>query len=352
MNYERKMAEIVRIKEVIPHPNADLLDIAKVGGWNVVVKKGDFSAGDMAIYFSIDSWIPHKLAPFLSNGNEPREYNGVKGERLRTVKLRNVISQGLLLKLSDIPRNVFAIVNSETGEAYYVDEVDWKEGEDLTNDLNIQKWEAPIPAQLVGQVRGPFPTQYMPKTDQPRIQSFYDEIVEFGSDKTYEKSMKIDGTSFTIFKVDNELRCCSRNLELKINEENANNTLIKIANEIGHKIPNNMAFQMEVYGEGIQGNKEKIKGQTYAIFDVYDIENQCYVSPVDRRNLCKTLELNHVPVLEENAPMPNSVEEALTNATGPSINSKLREGIVYKCNEDPSFSFKAISNEWIFKNGE
>ena len=350
MNYERKMAEIVRVKDVIPHPNADLLDIAKVGGWNVVIKKGDFSVGDLAIYLSIDAWVPTEIAPFLSKGNEPREYNGVNGERLRTVKLRNVVSQGLLLpvhKVNDVPYIVGWYHEDGIGTMVMV-----SEGQDVTECLNVQKWEAPIPAQLAGQVHGPFPTQYMPKTDQPRIQSFYDEIIQFGEDKTYEVSLKLDGTSFTVFKVDNVLRCCSRNLELKINEENANNTLIKIANEIGDRIPNNMAFQMEVYGEGIQGNKEKIKGQTYAIFDVYDIENQKYLAPTNRRNLCKELDLNHVPILETSSPIPNSVEEALTMATGPSINAKLREGIVFKCNENPSFSFKAISNEWLLKNGE
>ena len=352
MNYERKMAEIVRIKEVIPHPNADLLDIAKVGGWNVVIKKGDFSVGDLAVYFSIDSWIPHELAPFLSKGSEPSVYNGVKGERLRTIKLRGAVSQGLLLKTNQL---VFAIetksIGPDSSAVLRIEKLD-HEGADLTEILGIQKWEAPIPAHLTGQVRGQFPTQYMPKTDQPRIQSFYDEIIQFGEDKTYEVSLKIDGTSFTIFKVEDELRCCSRNLELKINEENRNNTLIKIAKDIGHKIPNNMAFQMEVYGEGIQGNKEKIKGQTYAIFDVYDIENQHYLTPMDRRNLCQELGLNHVPILETSSPMPKSIEEALTMATGPSINAKLREGIVFKCNEDPSFSYKVISNEWLITNGE
>ena len=233
MNYERKMAEIVRIKEVISHPNADLLDIAKVGGWNVVIKKGDFSVGDLAVYFSIDSWIPHELAPFLSKGSEPSVYNGVKGERLRTIKLRGAVSQGLLLKTNQL---VFAIetksIGPDSSAVLRIEKLD-HEGADLTEILGIQKWEAPIPAHLTGQVRGQFPTQYMPKTDQPRIQSFYDEIIQFGEDKTYEVSLKIDGTSFTIFKVEDELRCCSRNLELKINEENRNNTLIKIAKDIG-----------------------------------------------------------------------------------------------------------------------
>ncbi len=103
------MAWIARIDNVEKHPNADALDICTIGGWKVVTKLGVFNAGQLAVYFSIDSWIPHELAPFLSNGKEPREFESVKGERLRTIKLRGTCSQGLLLKLE----NCVDIVNIE-----------------------------------------------------------------------------------------------------------------------------------------------------------------------------------------------------------------------------------------------
>ena len=98
---ERKMATIRKIDEIRPIEGADAIEAAVVGGWVVVIKKGEFRAGDLAVYLEIDSWVPHEIAPFLSKGQEPREYNGVKGERLRTVKLRGTTSQGLLLKLED-----------------------------------------------------------------------------------------------------------------------------------------------------------------------------------------------------------------------------------------------------------
>lgn len=93
------MATIRKIDDIRPILGADAIECAVVGGWTVVIKKGEFKAGDLAVYCEIDSWIPHNLAPFLSKGQDPREYNGVAGERLRTVKLRGVTSQGLLLPL-------------------------------------------------------------------------------------------------------------------------------------------------------------------------------------------------------------------------------------------------------------
>ena len=98
----RKLATIRKIDEIRPIPDADAIECAVVGGWTVVVKRGEFQVNDWAIYCEIDSWIPHTVAPFLSKGQEPREFEGVKGERLRTVKLRGTTSQGLLLKIEDV----------------------------------------------------------------------------------------------------------------------------------------------------------------------------------------------------------------------------------------------------------
>jgi|SRR6056297_881963 len=98
----RKLASIRKISDIQPIEGADLIQVATVDGWKVVVKRGEFQVGDLVVYLEIDSWVPHELASFLSNGKEPREYNGVKGERLRTIKLRGQVSSGLLLKIENI----------------------------------------------------------------------------------------------------------------------------------------------------------------------------------------------------------------------------------------------------------
>jgi RNA ligase (TIGR02306 family) len=169
---------------------------------------------------------------------------------------------------------------------------------------------------------------------------------------TYELTLKLDGSSMTIFRWEGELRVCSRNMELKINDENADNTFVKMALEIGDRIPEGFAFQGEVMGEGVQGNREGFKGHQFFVFDVFDIQNHAYINPTQRREMCEFYKLQHVPVMNINAPAPTSVQEALSLAEGPSLNNKVREGLVWKCNEDPSFSFKAISNAFLLKGGD
>lgn len=370
----RKLASIRRIADIQPIEDADAIEVATIDGWKVVVKKGEFSVGDLAVYLEIDSWVPHELAPFLSKGQEPREYNGVKGERLRTIKLRGQVSQGLLLATHD--RGILSVLASKDSALLFETA---EEGMDLTEALSIQKWEAPIPAQLQGQAAGMFPTSLVPKTDQERIQNCFGEIQKrakrFLTEKiwnadlgvledhpvivpegfeepTYEVTMKLDGSSCTIFRWEGELRVCSRNLELKINEENKDNTFVAMALKIGDRIPEGYAVQGELVGPGIQGNREGFTEHKFFVFDVFDIRTHEYLSPADRRMVCNAKYFDHVPVLGTNWKAPTSVEEGLALAEGPSINHKIREGLVWKCNEDPSFSFKTISNQFLLKGGD
>jgi len=370
----RKLASIRRIADIQPIEGADAIEVATVDGWKVVVKRGEFSVGDLAVYLEIDSWVPHELAPFLSKGQEPREYNGVKGERLRTIKLRGQVSQGLLLPL----RPVFAEWTDENFRKNILEDEE-RIGDDLTEALGIQKWEAPIPAQLQGQAAGTFPTSLIPKTDQERIQNCFGEIQKrakrFATEKvwnaetqtleehpvvvpddfkepTYEVTMKLDGSSCTIFRWEGELRVCSRNLELKINEENRDNTFVAMALKIGDKVPEGIAFQGEVMGPGIQGNREGFKEHRFFVFDMFDIKVHEYFDPYTRVVTCDSLNLEHVPILGTDWKAPNSVEEGLALAEGPSINHMIREGLVWKCNEDPSFSFKTISQKFLLAGGD
>ena len=85
----RKLATIQCIAEVKTIENADKIVAYRINGWWVVDSKDKYQVGDVVVYCEPDSWVPHELAPFLSKGKEPREFEGVKGERLRTQKFKN-----------------------------------------------------------------------------------------------------------------------------------------------------------------------------------------------------------------------------------------------------------------------
>ena len=339
----RKLATIRTISDIQPIEGADAIEVATVDGWKVVTKKGDFIVGDTAIYLEIDSWVPTEIAPFLTkDGHYPKEYNGVKGERLKTVKLRGQISQGLLLHYHEYPAVFSAfhktrLINPDNPNAPF----------DVTELLGIQKWEAPISPQLEGTTRGNFPTHLVPKTDEERIQNmFKGDLIE--SMEPYEVSMKLDGSSMTVFVYENELRVCSRNLELKV-EDDSTNTFVKVAKELN--LPENVAFQGELMGPGVQGNRENLDKHQFFVFNAYHIDSQQYLTPNERHDLCEEYGLTHVPILSYNSKGPESVAEALEYAEGPSLNHKIREGVVFKSIKNPEFSFKCISNKFLLKGG-
>lgn len=333
----RKLATVRKIDAIHPIPDADAIEVAAVGGWRVVVKKGEYQAGDLAVYCEIDSWIPNELAPFLSKGQEPREYNGIKGERLRTVKLRGQVSQGLLL-----PTTSWIDNHSE-------------EGDDLTVYFKIQKYEAPIPAQLAGEVRGMFPS-FIPKTDQERIQNLTKELSDWKDlSFTWEVTEKLDGSSMTTYVMDDDSGVCSRNLNLK---ESSTNSLwrVALADSLIDKIKStnrNLALQGEIIGEGIQGNPYKLKGQQFYLFDIYDIDRGEYLSPSERASLVQELGINHVPIVSSDKNISlDDVQSLLVQAEGKSqlCATTEREGLVFKSNELEA-SFKAISNKFLLKGG-
>lgn len=348
----RKLATLRTISELRPIKGADAIECAVIDGWTVVVKKGEFKPNDTVVYFEIDSWIPTKIAPFLTKaGQDPKVYNGVEGERLRTVKLRGQLSQGLV-----IPYTAFPEVFQAAQETSLFDFVDL----DLTEMLGIQKWEPTIPAQLIGMTKGNFPSK-LHKTDQERIQNLVNRVLDGGENELgeYEVTIKLDGSSMTVYHLDGEVGVCSRNLELKLDQEG--NTFIDTATRIGildklAALGRNIAIQGELMGEGIQGNREGIKGNhRFFVFDIWDADKQAYFTPVERCALCEELGLQHVPILYTNTTLKaiglNDLESILKFAEGPSINHKIREGVVFK-QVDGQFSFKAINNLFLLKGGD
>lgn len=335
----RKLATIRTIDKLVPIEGADAIECAHIGGWKVVAQKGLYKEGDLAVYFEIDSWIPTELAPFLSKGKEPREFEGVKGERLRTIKLRGQISQGLLMPLAE----VISIAGCTSPI---------QEGDDVSEWLNIQKWEKPMNAQLAGMARRNFPS-LIPKTDQERAQNLKKEITTAAAaGLQFELTEKLEGSSMTVYLIDGEFGVCSRNLDLK---ETEGNTFWQVArlDDVEEKMRiaglNNFAIQGELVGPGIQGNIYRLSKPEFRVFDVYNIQAGAYLAPHERRALIQVLDLLHVPVLLIDKDLGvGSVDEILQWAEGASkLNDKQeREGIVFK-EANGGMSFKAISNKYL-----
>lgn len=339
---DRKMAEIVKVDDVLPHPNADLLEICKIRGWKVVTKIGEFKKGEHAAYFSIDAWIPNEVAPFLSKDKEPREFNGVKGERLRTVKLRKQISQGLLLPLQYLDGGYIKVGDCKKTFRPFE--------EDIQDALNIQKYEPPIPVSMSGEVRCHYPTHLSPKSDQWRVQNLVDDLESFNG-ITFEITEKLDGSSASFIVCDDDYHVCSRNLSLK----EGKNIFWQIENkfDILNKIrqsKKNVCVQGEVIGQGIQKNAYNTDLDFY-VYNVYDIDNKRFMLPNERRKFVNSIGLKHVPVLETFEFYFDDVEDILGYADGKSKlnNNTNREGIVFKSVDD-EIQFKAISNNWLLKN--
>jgi RNA ligase (TIGR02306 family) len=262
----------------------------------------------------------------------------VKGERLRTVKLRGQISQGLLLNLD----NVIPETHS------------FGEDSDVSEYLNIKKWEKAIPAQLAGQVKGNFPTQ-IPKTDQERCQNLVKEIVAANEAGTkFEVTEKLEGSSMTVYKIDGEFGVCSRNLDLKRDE---NNSFWKVAIDLDLEnkmsFSDNFAIQGELVGPGVQGNIYKLNELRFYVFDIYDIKDGVYMNPADRRDIISRMGLLHVPLLVANGSLYDTlgitdIPGLLKFAEGESIlaDNVEREGVVFK-EVNGGFTFKAISNKYL-----
>ena len=336
----RKMATIRKIDELRPIVGADAIECAIVGGWTCVVKKGEYTVGDLAVYLEIDSWVPTELAPFLSKGKEPRVFDGIKGERLRTVKLRGQLSQGLLLSLGVLP------ANDDFNGA-------WTEGEDVSELLGIVKWEMPMNAQLAGMAKGNFPSA-IPKTDQERVQNLKGEIAQAAEDGLeFEVTEKLEGSSMTVYLIDGVFGVCSRNLDLKETEDN---TFWQVARRDGIEakmraslLGGDFAIQGELIGPGIQGNIYKLSKPEFWVFDVYNISGGYYMSPAPRREFINVMGLLHVPVMSTYKDLGvGTMEELLTWAEGPSALtlSQEREGIVFK-QVNGGMTFKAISNKYL-----
>ena len=378
---ERKLATIAKILDIRPIPGADAIEVATVRGWSVVIRKGEFSVGDMCVYLEVDSFLPMKPEFEFLRKMSFKKMGDVEGFRLKTVRLRKQISQGLCLPLSVLPgyttHEFNHLYSSDTTSSFLI----IQEGMDVTADLGIVKYEPPIPAELAGVVKGPFPG-FIPQTDEERIQNV-PFILDRLKDVTCYVSEKVDGASFTAFINDGQFGICSRNLELA---ESETNTFWRVAREmkLEEKMRSkfsprpdfpgvNICLQGELLGEGVQKNKYKLKGQRVLFFnarriggltrdEAYDSNFTAYwYNFADFVALIGGLGLETVPIVDTGFKVLPTVEEMLTYADGKSLlnPSHNREGVVVRPLTEAfdgdmphlgRVSFKVISNKFLLDN--
>jgi len=328
----RKLASIQEISEIKPIPNADAIEAVRVNGWWVVSKKGEYSEGDRCVYFEVDSVLPIKPEYEFLRKSCYVNKDWVEGFRLKTIKLRKQVSQGLVVQVPD-----------ELKESPI--------GSDVTEHLEVTKWEPPIPANLAGQVKGNFPS-FIRKTDQERLENCYEELKRTHHYEEFEATLKLDGSSCTIYIKDGVYGVCSRNLDLEMNDENKDNSFVKMALKWEDNIRGlgrNIAIQSELMGPGVQGNREKLKEHELFVFDVFDIDAHSYLGSAERLGIIKGIGLKHVPILDTCKPLLLDLDMIIKNSDVPSLSNKVAEGVVYKSIESPDVSFKVINHKFLLK---
>jgi RNA ligase (TIGR02306 family) len=366
----RKLASIRRIDDIKPHDNANSLELAIIGGWQVVVKLGQFKPDDLCVYCEIDCLMPEKPEfEFLRSNHF----------RIKTQKIRGKLSQGIAFPISilGIVDNDIIYFNGETRN------ISQMIGEDVSEYLGITKYEPPISPQLMGMVRGNFPSHIIPKTDEERGQNCL-KVFEEMKGKTCYITLKEDGTSFTAYHIVEQditpevmslvqrVGVCSRNLELKnesfpgadlniywkiAKQYDIEDKLIKFYHDTGRSI----AIQGEITGDGIQRNRLGLPRNTNQLhlFNIYDIDNHKYLDYAEFIMVASVLEIPTVETIYFGV-FDFTLEQLLEMAKGKYNGTENnREGIVIRLVEEAfsetlqgRMSFKVINNEFLLKEEE
>lgn len=351
------LATVQKIIKLTPIVGADMIETAQVLGWEIVVKKGEYKEGDLCTYIQIDTVVP-----------DLPEYEFLRERkfRVRTIKLRKQISQGLIVPLP-------------SGK--------WKEGEDITEVLGVKKYEKPdnnperyekprmpkvwykkwiyifkynflykLFPTLQKSSRSRFPNNLVSKTDEERIQNIPKALEQYRG-KEFVVSYKLDGSSITIIhsKVlgKSKFRICSRNFELhnKKNdwykvfvETDFQKHILKLVETFG---TDDIIVQGEAIGK-FNGNHHNLQKDEIRLFNIYVKGKR--MNQKQFIKVCLELNIPHCPLykfIELDHTLPEILKESeIKDILNPSVEV---EGLVWRCIDD-NFSFKVINNNYLLKN--
>ncbi len=393
----RKLASVVEIATCDSIPDSDRLSVATmVGkGWKVVVGRDEFKPGDKCVYFEIDSFLDplderyaflreRCLKKFVSKSGSLL----AQGLRIKSMRLRGVVSQGLVMPLDKFPEIKDRIVHKIVGETRTEMFVNpqHRDGELLEQDLigadvssllkvdhydDVKERLQPMSGNPISaDAMCGFPSAFVPKTDECRIQNIADWF-ETMKGRKWQVSCKHDGTSCTIAyskQIDeqNPEVVCSRNLRLKpvsgdgkvsvywqmANQYDVMSKLKSLAEDNGIEY----AVQGEIVGPGINKCRNKEQKYKFLVFRIYDITNQRWVNPTETVKMCESLGLEHVQIIKDNFAFFDEVrtmDEALKFAEGKTAEGNEREGVVLKTVDDlPYASCKIVSNRYLLKGND
>lgn len=274
-----KLATFETITEILPIEGADRIEIARVQGWQSVIRKNDHKVGDQVIFVPIDTVLtPKEWNKHLWNKEDP-----TKPIRVKTIRLKGVISQGLIF-----PKTLIS------AQEIWDHMDDPEEDTSIAAMLGITKYEKPVPAHLAGQVAGDFPTHLLSKTDEDNLKSNIEVLDELKEADSIEESIKLDGTSATYVKeLDGTFRVCSRNLELKDTESNVHWQMARLYN-IQENLKPGFAIQGEISGPGIQGNPAKCSAVNLCVFNVIDLSTRKPLARDEWDSVCTNIEKVHI----------------------------------------------------------
>lgn len=344
----RKLASIQRIWKIEPIEGADKIELAYVLGWQCVVNKGQFKPMDLAVYFEIDSYLP--VIPefeFLRSSSYKKTDIMGEGFRLKTMRFRGQISQGLLLPVDSFKDLIHTM----------------DVGEDVTEILGVKKWEIEERVTTGGTTIGTLPYD-IPHTDETRVQAEPGLIEEFAGIEYYI-STKMDGSSHSIGIDENGFHVTGHNYEYKDDGKSDFYEYIKSYN-IREKVKEyfdvnkltTLTIQGEFCGPGIQQNRLRLIKPEWYVFTIRKNGKRLGLNQMDE--ICRTLDLQMVPIEEVGIDLPSkylTVGDLLARADGEYPKGGKKEGIVIRPTEpiyskliSGSLSMKVISNKYLLKS--
>jgi len=353
---QRSLAHIEKIQSLTPIEGKDRIELARILGWNVIVKKNEFKVGDCCVYVEIDSVLPPtEEFKFL----EKYKY------RIKTLKMCGVYSQGICFPLSILKNGSY------------------QEGQDVTKELKIKQYEPDMDKDPVVKrkngfwtslplmkfkwyrnlvlktpVKLPFPSE-VSKTDETRIQA-NPNLVTYCDDRGWIATEKVDGSSGTFLlrkkgRHKFEFVVCSRNLRLEKDDSaywvaaekyQLKEKLIELFNTYNAK--KFVCIQGEVVSSKIQNNPYKLSDGDVRVYAFNFIIDGKRMNHSDMKIVLNGKGILTVPLLGDGIDFTGkTVDEIVKMSDGKSkINSDvLREGIVYRSYTDGSF--KAVSNKYL-----